>query len=328
MSCYHPLKGFVTGQLTDKGKKEIFISSHDVDTIPYEKVVKKFGHDYKYDPAYMRLLGNSMVFYNSIEIPCGHCIGCRLDYSLDWAMRVICEASQFDFNYFVTLTYDDSHLPKDGKVSKRDLQLFNKKLRNKFGDGVRFFGCGEYGSKYLRPHYHVIYFNLPLNDLVPFGKNREGDNYFVSQELSDLWNKGFVLVADVSLRSAAYVARYSMKGLKNTLSGYEPFLLMSRRPGIGSNFVQTKIFDIYSTDHVYLKFDENKKSLKPNRYFDSQLEKKFPDLLEQWKEIRRYYSEIAQTSQLANSPFYDVRDLRDELEKRKEDSAKRLKRMG
>ena len=328
MSCYHPLKGFLTGQLTDKGKKEIFISSHDVDTIPYEKVVKKFGREYKYDPEYMHLLGNSMVFYNSIEIPCGHCIGCKLDYSLDWAMRIVCEASQYDFNYFVTLTYADDCMPKDGLVSKRDLQLFNKKLRNKFGDGVRFFGCGEYGSKMLRPHYHVIYFNLPLTDLVSFGKNREGDNYYLSQELTDLWKKGFVLVADVSLKSAAYVARYSVKGMKNSLLGYEPFLLMSRRPGIGANFVQSKLFDIYNTDRVYFKFDENKKSLKPNRYFDSQLEKKYPELLEQWKDLRSYYSEIATTSQLANSPYYDVRDLRDELEKRKEDSARRLKRMG
>lgn len=327
MSCYHPLKGFLTGQLTDKEKKEIFISSHDVDSIPYEKVVKKFGREYKYDPEYMRLLGNSMVFYNFIEIPCGHCIGCKLDYSLDWAMRIVCEASLYDSNYFVTLTYGDDCLPKDGLVSKRDLQLFNKKVRNKYGDGVRFFGCGEYGSKTLRPHYHVIYFNLPLIDLVPFGKNREGDNYYLSQELTDLWKKGFVLVADVSLKSAAYVARYSVKGLKNSLSGYEPFLLMSRRPGIGANFVNTKLFDIYNTDRVYFKFDENKKSLKPNRYYDSQLEKKYPELLEQWKELRRYYSEIATTSQLVNSPYYDVRDLREELEKRKEESAKRLKRM-
>lgn len=322
------MKGFLTGQLTDKGKKEIFISSHDVDTIPYEKVVKKFGREYKYDADYMRLLGNSMVFYNSIEIPCGHCIGCKLDYSLDWAMRIVCEASLYDSNYFVTLTYGDDCLPKDGLVSKRDLQLFNKKVRNKYGDGVRFFGCGEYGSKKLRPHYHVIYFNLPLTDLVPFGKNREGDNYYFSQELTDLWKKGFVLVADVSLKSAAYVARYSVKGIKNSPPGYDSFLLMSRRPGIGSNFVQTKFFDIYNTDRVYFKFDENKKSLKPNRYFDSQLEKKYPELLEQWKDIRRYYSEIATTSQLANSPYYDVRDLRDELEKRKEESSKRLKRMG
>ena len=62
-------------------------------------------------------------------IPCGKCIGCRLAHSRQWAVRCVHEASLHDRNCFLTLTFDDDHLPASGSVSVRDVQLFLKRLR-------------------------------------------------------------------------------------------------------------------------------------------------------------------------------------------------------
>ena len=74
----------------------------------------------------------------TLKLPCGQCIGCRLEKSRQWAVRCMHEKQMHPFNEFVTLTYDDAHLPEGGALVKRHLQLFFKRLRKKFGKGVRF----------------------------------------------------------------------------------------------------------------------------------------------------------------------------------------------
>ena len=102
------------------------------------------------------------------------------------------ELQYHDSAYFVTLTYDDFHIPKayypdpeTGEVHtsytlcKRDFQLWMKRLRKKFSDDkIRFFACGEYGGQTKRPHYHAIVFGLHLNDLVKYKTVKEGDSYY------------------------------------------------------------------------------------------------------------------------------------------------------
>ena len=107
MACYHPLRAFDTGLLTDNFKTKYKICGSDVDRIhlPYsyvnssgiQKSVKKFWQD--------------RWITDWIPIPCGQCIGCRLDYSRSWADRCLLEAQQYDHNAFITLTYDSEHLP-------------------------------------------------------------------------------------------------------------------------------------------------------------------------------------------------------------------------
>ena len=80
-----------------------------------------------------------------VKIPCGQCIGCRLQKSLDWAVRCVHEKSLHEESSFVTLTYDDEHLPANGSLVYRDFQLFMKRYRKITGSGVRFLMCGEYG---------------------------------------------------------------------------------------------------------------------------------------------------------------------------------------
>jgi len=80
-----------------------------------------------------------------MTLPCGQCIGCRLERSRQWAIRSVHEASLYDSNCFVTLTYSDSHLPRDCSLDPDAVPLFMKRLRKRFGDGIRVFYCCVYG---------------------------------------------------------------------------------------------------------------------------------------------------------------------------------------
>jgi len=96
--------------------------------------------------------------------PCGYCEACRLTYRQTWAARIQLEAQCHAENIFVTLTYDQDHLPDPPQLVPDHLSAFVKRLRARFAPlQFRFFACGEYGSRTLRPHYHVVLFGLPCN---------------------------------------------------------------------------------------------------------------------------------------------------------------------
>lgn len=198
-----------------------------------------------------------------ISVPCGHCIGCRLDKSREWADRMMLELDHSKTAVFLTLTYDQDHVPiamlnDDSEpfytLCKRDFQLFMKRLRKYFsGKEIRFYAAGEYGDHTFRPHYHAILFGIDtadFPDLVRFGSNPFGQPYYTSDILARLWSNGFVSLAPVSWQTCAYVARYCTKKLDGDLSilyAYRncvpPFALMSRRPGIAG---------YYAVDHPEL----------------------------------------------------------------------------
>lgn len=175
--------------------------------------------------------------------PCGQCIACRLNKVRDWTIRLMHENRFHEHSVFLTLTYDEAHLPSDGSVHKEDVQNFMKRLRNHKKD-IRFFACGEYGEKYSRPHYHLIIFGLSMNDPLFKGKvyDRKSKGYYL---LSPLWKNGNMYIGDVTYSSCRYVASYVNKkqfGKKGKdfyeKNKIEPeFTLMSRRPGIGTEFV-------------------------------------------------------------------------------------------
>lgn len=83
--------------------------------------------------------------YEKIVIPCGQCIGCRLQRAKDWAVRVYHEALGHKDNCLITLTYNDGDLQGRKSLDMREFQLFMKRLRKKYGK-VRFLHCGEYGE--------------------------------------------------------------------------------------------------------------------------------------------------------------------------------------
>lgn len=210
----------------------------------------------------MGAVSNRLVFKKSdsetglpILVPCGKCIGCKLEHSRQWAIRCMHEKRMHTDSAFLTLTYSPANLPPGGTLVKRDLQLFMKRYRKIAGDGVRFFACGEYGEKSQRPHYHVLLLNTDFMDrrLIKTGSEY---NLYTSAVLSKLWTAGSHAIGDVNFESAAYVARYCTKKITGPKAadhykGREPeFLVMSRRPGIGTSYIQKYQSEMYTHDNV------------------------------------------------------------------------------
>jgi len=222
-----------------------------------------------------------------ISVRCGQCHGCRLDKAREWAMRCTHEAQLHEDNSFVTLTYDDEHLPTHNGIPtlrKQDFVLFMKRLRKKRGHRISFFQCGEYGSLSGRPHHHALLFNCGFTDRTLW--RRSGDHpLYRSEELETIWKGGQAEIGDVDYNSASYVARYTMKLKQDLKPGQLPeYLTMSRRPAIGRLWIEKYLADVYPRDEVITR-PGNKN--KPPRYYDQQLEKLDPQLHKQLRPSRQ-----------------------------------------
>lgn len=208
------------------------------------------------------------------KVPCGKCIGCIQKRVRDWALRCEHEARMHEFNYFVTLTYDDKHLPDGNSLCYSDFQSFMKKARHWYGifdwrtkkqwdkTKIRFFMCGEYGAL-KRPHYHVLLFNFPIPDLKFLKKSDKGSNLYTSELVSMLWShRGFVTIGAVEYASAAYVAQYCVKKMGQVDADYEfvdletgetisrqrEHVQMSRMPGIGATWYEKYGKQVFPVD--------------------------------------------------------------------------------
>lgn len=229
-----------------------------------------------------------------IQVPCGQCTGCRLEKSRQWAIRMHHEASLYDDNCFITLTYDDEHLPDDLSVDVRVFQKFMKRLRNANGANIRFYHCGEYGEKLNRPHYHAILFNYDFRDKKYF-RLHNGMRYYTSEHLADLWPDGFSVIGDVTFESAAYCARYVTKKVTGYAADFHycfqdkegkwrwrnpEYSTMSRRPGIGTGWMNTYRADIWPGDFVVVRGVK----MRPPRFYDKILE---IEDLEEFRRVKR-----------------------------------------
>ena len=206
-----------------------------------------------------------------IVLPCGQCMACRLNKSRDWATRCVLESKMHEQNCFITLTYDDEHLPKDYGLQKQDFTNFIKRLRKNTGAKLRYYAAGEYGDLYSRPHYHACIFGWKPDDLVLYSV-RNCVNLYLSETLAKAWQyQGYVTVGDVTFESAAYVARYVTKKItgdraqEHYQGRQAEYTVMSRRPGIGATFFERYSTDIYGKDFIVIR-DQIK--CKPPRYFD------------------------------------------------------------
>ena len=228
----------------------------------------------------------------TLELPCGQCIGCRLERSRQWAMRCLHEASLYDRNAFITLTYDDSHLPPGGSLSYPDFQRFMKRLRRRIGSKVRFYAGGEYGEQgTIRPHFHACLFGYDFPDKVFFKRSASGDKLYTSKLLESLWPYGICSVGDVTFQSAAYIARYCVAkrtgdAAKSWYACDEfvdqdgvirdsvtpEFNRMSLKPGIGSRWLEKFKTDVYPRDYVVV----NGVKVKPPKYYDVLFEREDP----------------------------------------------------
>lgn len=247
----------------------------------------------------------------SFKLPCGKCIGCRMDKARQWGFRCLHEAKLWPQNYFVTLTYSDENLPPGGSVSVRDVQLFMKRLRKAKGSSkenpLRFFLGAEYGEMNRRPHYHALLFNCPFNDLVVHGKNERGEALYVSNELADVWQLGFVTVGALTYDSAVYCAKYALKkyNLREGATAEEraeydrryvvydadgivyerrpEFAVMSRRPGIGAGYYDKFGSEVRAHDSIVVDGRE----MRPPRFYDVRTSVADPDRFELIKKRRK-----------------------------------------
>jgi len=231
----------------------------------------------------------------SIYISCGQCIGCRLERARDWAVRCMHEASLYDDNCFITLTYDNANLPDHGDLSLRDYQLFLKRVREfaraRYDVKVRFFGCGEYGDMFGRPHYHFLLFNFDFPDKVYLRTSPDGYRTYTSELLSSLWPFGLSEIGDCTFQSAGYVARYCLKKVNGEAeaehysyldsegrirSRVKEFGTASNRPGIGAPWLAKFHTDVYNFDYVIV----NGVKSSPPRYYDKKFAEIDPDEME------------------------------------------------
>lgn len=135
---------------------------------------------------------------------------CRLAYSREWAIRITHEQQCHAQSSFLTLTYDDEHLPAYGQLVKKDLQDFFKRMRKHFQ--FRYVACGEYGELKRRPHFHVALFGRDFReDRLPYSQGIQGDLLYQSPFLFRTWGKGTALIGSLTFESAAYIGRYITK---------------------------------------------------------------------------------------------------------------------
>lgn len=197
-----------------------------------------------------------------VPVPCGRCPECRKRRLNGWAFRIAQEEKMCNSAYFITLTYDTNHIPITGRgalsLQKRDVQLFFKRLRKKSGvagdgRGIKYYAVGEYGTKTVRPHYHILLFNAKL------------------EFISDAWRKGKVHYGEVNNASIRYTIDYMSK--PKIVPYYDgddrvpEFSLMSK--GLGAGYLSERMIKWHRDDlfeRMYVNIEDGKKVAMPRYY--------------------------------------------------------------
>lgn len=244
-----------------------------------------------------------------LELACGHCLGCRLERSRQWAIRCVHEASLHDQNCYLTLTYEEDR----PSLEYGDFQRFMKRLRKHFAPRrVRFFMCGEYGELHARPHFHTCVFGVAFEDQVLFS-TRDGVRLYSSPLLSRLWGHGFATVGAVTFQSAAYVARYILKKITgdaavehyrsvDSESGeiverVPEFAHMSLKPGIGAGWMDKWYSDVFPHGQCVVGGVQ----VRTPKYYDRRFKRVDPD---------GYDRLVFEREQFARMRYYDNTDER------------------
>lgn len=223
-----------------------------------------------------------------MQLPCGGCVACLRVRARQHAIRCSHERECHEKACFVTLTYDEENLPYGGSLVKEHFQRFMRDLRGVVRTKVRYFACGEYGSRFGRPHYHAILFGVDfVADRYVAGR-RSGEDVYRSPCLESVWTRGRSEIGSASFASAGYVAGYVSKKLgESALVGREPeFLVMSLKPGIGVDWIARNYAHVYARDSVVVQGFE----LPPPRMYDKWFAAYHPEAfakLKRQREARR-----------------------------------------
>lgn len=337
MSCYKPLIRIYSPE-----NREI---SGQVYTLARfsEKTARKIKYeDLMYEPKIML-------------IPCGQCIGCRIQQREDWTTRIELEARQWPKEqvWFITLTYDDDHVPgmilKTGEIMRKvqyvwkpgekspesvqtllytDVQKFLKRLRKAYKSRLRFFCAGEYGEQTARPHYHMILYGWEPTDLKQLYKIRH-NGYYTSEWMQKLWGNGQIQIAQAVPETYRYVAGYVTKKMyeidgKKANAYYElgqqkPFACMSLKPGLGDAYYQEHKEEIWKQGYIQCT---NGKQAQIPRYYEKMMEKENPERL--WRIKRNRQRKAIEQKRLQ----LEGKDYKTQLETKERVTKKQTKKRG
>ncbi|AXL14453.1 replication initiator protein [Microviridae sp.] len=215
----------------------------------------------------------------SLMRPCGQCVGCRLKYAHEWAVRCMHETQYWDVCSFITLTYEDENLryglagyPTLTRGQKGDMTLFLKRLRKSLHPvKIAYKYVGEYGDTTDRPHYHILLYGHNFAaDRRHHQTTSQGNHLYTSQSLDDIWSLGNCLIGDLSFESAAYVSSYNLKKLTgdDARLEYDHFDLV--RPysctslGFGKRWVSEFADALLERDYIIARGHK----MRPPRYYD------------------------------------------------------------
>lgn len=309
MVCFHPIPAFYPIYPNSDGKRHLLFgrkrhyqnitSGHYLWQLfeEYDRpnifTVYTKAYDSPYDfPVYYNEFGPHGF---NIKVPCGKCLGCRLDYSRMWATRSSNEAfmhNHYNNCSFLTLTFNSDMLNRRSnphslnKVAFRSwIKRLRKAVKSTYNVEFRYMCCGEYGSRHSRPHYHMLIYGFNFPDKYVYKYNNiRGKKilYYRSDFLEKIWSPpyssdsyGFSVIGDVNFESSAYVARYVTKKLFGPLAEkvykhIEPeFLLTSRMPGLGFSYLSKFRHDIFN--HGYIVLPNGNKAPIPRYYVDKLL---------------------------------------------------------
>lgn len=277
-----------------------------------------------------------------------------MDYSREWMGRITKETSLYANNCFLTLTYNEEHLPIKEVINKETGELitghplvkehitkFIKSLRRQYKyhhnhEGIRFYACGEYGGKTGRPHYHLALFNIDTTvwgDLKFLRNNHQGDALWTSPKIEKIWGKGFIVIGDLTPQSAGYIARYMLKKQKGKEKKWfyesrgikSEYTTMSNKPGISRLWYEQHKDEYWISDKLYIPQRNNKPlEIKTPKYYDKLLEaEKGIDALEAIKQQRQKRAAMLKEIKKQTTSLNEMEQLRVAKEK-KEEQAKKL----
>lgn len=249
-----------------------------------------------------RIIDYSIIFtsderqgISSFYVPCGVCMGCRLQKAQDWSVRMMHEKQMHEESSFITLTYNDQNLPVNGSLKYDDVTAFIKRLRKITGKKLSYYYAGEYGEQLGRPHYHMILFGSEFREKITYKKklnkvehlytNDNGHKVYKSSLLDDLWSLGHADFGEVTYDSCMYVAKYTTKKIIGDLKEQhykKPNIItgeiteveteqarMSRKPAIGKTWLEKYHHDTFRDDYIII----NNKKLSIPPYYMKWLEK-------------------------------------------------------
>jgi hypothetical protein len=272
----------------------------------------------KFKPPKTLISGGAQI----VHLPCGTCLGCKQDKTRQWKVRLVHEGELHQQNDFLTLTYRPEDLPPGGTLVKEHLSQFMKRLRKRHGNGIRFYGAGQYGGEFGRPHYHVLLFGKQFErtEIVRWNpqphrciyRSRELDEPRPGHDEKPLWPYGYSSVGAFTPGSAQYVASYIQERKDGpeadefygaewttTPSGAKikkylklpEFALMSRGGthgfGIGADWIDQYYTDCYPKDFVMV----GNRRERPPAYYDKRYEQTHPEEYKKIKEKRKAYAQ-------------------------------------